>query len=343
VDGITNSTFTPKSFWARKEGTVGMVVVVLIALAVVMVLPAVLAFIISLLEQTLTAIALFIAVGTILFFASQKRTWTIIGGLFKLVMYHATNIFITIDPVGIVRNHVKSLREKIQEMSDGKSKMRGDIAALQGEKEKNTQEISHCLSIVKEAKRAVDAGDEGKKFVMVQNANQAKRLQSSNDDYDKMLARMQAMYAVLGKYIDAASFTADDAEANVNEAIRKKRMMDRASSTMGLAKRILLGQGDETDVYNQTMEYMAEDYGKKLGEIQDFMDVSKPIIDKFDLQNMAGANEVLDNLDAWVTKTDSLILSDQGKAKQITEGTDSSMSLLKLPAKARVKVASTNQ
>jgi hypothetical protein len=315
-----------------------MVAIALTVVAGVFGLSLILPFLISLLEETITALALFAVLAIIAWFAFQKRTWTLIGGLFKLVMYHATNFFITIDPIGIVRNHVKETREKIEIMSDGKAKMRGDMTSLQGEMQKNNKDIASALGIVKAARQAVDGGDEGKRFVMVENANQAKRLQTSNDDYQKMYERMKAMYDVLGKYIDACTFMANDAEADVNEAVRKKKMMDRASSTMGLAKRILMGQGDETDLYNQAMEYMADDYGKKLGEIQDFMDISKPIIDKFDLQNIAGANDVLDHLDEWVAKTNSLVLGDNAQ-QRITEGSAPASTLLKLPAASqRVRV-----
>jgi hypothetical protein len=52
------------------------------------------------------------------------------------------------------------------------------------------------------------------------------------------------------------------------------------------------------------------DYGQRLGEIDDFMDTTKSILEGMDLQNGVYDAAALDKLTVWESNADSLILGD---------------------------------
>jgi hypothetical protein len=58
-----------------------------------------------------------------------------------------------------------------------------------------------------------------------------------------------------------------------------------------------------------TMEKLTDDYGLKMGEIEQFMDVSKGFIDTVDLDNGIYEANALSQLEAWEAKSQNLLLS----------------------------------
>src|SRR5262249_35071878 len=65
---------------------------------------------------------------------------------------------------------------------------------------------------------------------------------------------------------------------------------------------VIRGTGDEKELYDQTMEKLAEEAGRKLGEMEDFQRLAQNFMDTIDLENGAVETEALEKLDAYEQK-----------------------------------------
>ena len=119
-----------KSFWSKKEGTTGMIVLALLIGAGVYGFSAILPWLITLLQNTIHTVFLAATLGVLIFIVTDKRVRNLAKYMFKSVMRAITGIFITIDPIGILRNYVSDLERNIREMTEQLGALRGQALLL---------------------------------------------------------------------------------------------------------------------------------------------------------------------------------------------------------------------
>jgi len=294
-----------KSFWSKKEGTTGMFVLALLIGAGIYGFSAILPWLITLLQNTIHTVLLAVVLGVIIFLVTDKRVRNLVKYMFKSIMRAITSVFVTIDPIGILRNYVSDLERNIRDMTEQLGLLRGQMRSLQEEMRKNDQVREESL------KAAKIAQERGKKSAFVLKARKAGRLQESNLTYKNLYVKMETLYRVLSKMLEAAQFWYEDLSDEVDVKIRERKMIQQGYSVFKKAQRVIQGDPDAKELFDQTLEYMAEDYGQKLGEIEHFMDISQGFIESVDIQNGIYEEDALKELENWEQKTDSLVLGDQ--------------------------------
>jgi hypothetical protein len=304
----TNQTIPVKSFWRKKEGTTGMIVLALAIAAGLYGLNAILPWIITLLQNTLHAILLFVVIGIVVYVITDRRFRNLVKYMFKSVMRAITSIFITIDPIGILKNYLDDLKKNINEMTEQLGALRGQMRTLQQEMIKNEQVREESL------KAAKIAQEKGKQSSFVLKARKAGRLKESNLTYKNLYLKMETLYRVLSKMLEAAQFWYEDLSDEVDVKIRERKMILQGYSVFKKAQKVIQGDPDAKEMFDQTLEYMAEDYGQKLGEIEHFMDISQGFIESVDIQNGIYEEEALQELEKWEKRTESLVLGNQKEA-----------------------------
>lgn len=307
-----STSMTSKGFWSRPEGVTAMIFLALLGCTGVYFAGIIMPFIVTLLEDTITAIALCAVLAVIVLTLMQKRFWTLASYFFKSIMRAITGVFITIDPVGILKGYISTLKKRLEIMREQIESLRGQMRTLQEKIAKNEQAIDKSVHMAQAAQKA------GKGLLVQQEARSADRKHKSNLSYEDLLKKMQAMYNALIKYSEASEYMIADINGEVEEAIEKKKLMDGASKAMGAAKKILMGGGDDAELYNETMESMADTYGQQLGQIENFMDMSKTFLDKVDIENAAAEDMIFQDLDLWSKKSET-IMSDVSR-KGLTAG-----------------------
>jgi len=75
------------------------------------------------------------------------------------------------------------------------------------------------------------------------------------------------------------------------------------------ARKIVQGDADKVAIFEESIEVLAADLGSKVGEMEEFMDGSKFIMDSIDLQNDVYNEEGLKLLEQWESKSDSLLVN----------------------------------
>jgi hypothetical protein len=322
-----------KSFWARPEGTLGMIVAAVLAALSVYGISLILPWLISLFTNILTAAALFVAVAIVLTILTSKRFWTLFFGTFKLIMRGVTNVFITIDPIGILKNYVDSLREKLGNIDRQIQSLRGQMGQLKVTIDRNRADMEKSIGLAKQAR------DKNKVMALTLNARAAGRLRDSNITLDQLYKKLEGLMRVLNKMREVSEFYLQDIAQNVDTMERQKRAIDTGYSAMRSALAFVRNSSDDKVIYDMTVEYLLNDYGQKLGEIDHFMEVAAPFIESVDLQNMSFEEDALRGLEQWEKKADALILGDTNAKLLLGSGNDLSDLLGDAPQKVQVPVA----
>ncbi len=300
--------FSIKSFWQRPEGTVGMVVAVVLGIIAIYGLGLALPFIITLLQNLLTAGLLFVAAAIMITILTSKRWWTLFFGSFKLIMRWVTNIFITIDPIGILENYVDRLRDKLIEIDKQIENLRGQMGQLKVTITRNENERLKAIGIAKAAK------EKGRQAALVLNARSAGRLKQSNITLQQLYTKLEALMRMLNKMREVSAFMFEDIKQNVDTMKRQYKAINAAHRAMKAVMTFIRDASDDKSLYDQTTEYLLNDYGQKIGEIDQFMEVATPFIEGVDLQNMAFEEDTLKELESWEKKADNILLGDAKSA-----------------------------
>ena len=300
-------TFKPKSFWERPEGTTGMLIGIPLLLAAGVAFYKLLPYIISLLQNTITAISLGAVLFIMIYVLTDKRFRTLCWYAYKSIMRALTSLFVTIDPIGILKNYVDKLKENAREMNEQIGNLRGQMRNLQTTISQNEKNRIDALKMADAARK------NEKNAVFVLKARKAGRLEESNLTLQNLYERMELLYRVLLKMYETCLVLVEDMSDEVDVKTREREAILASYSAYKNASKIIHGETDKKEVFDMAMEYLADDYGKKLGEIENFMTISQSFIESVDLQNGIYEEEAMKKLEEWEQKGDSILLGNQKK------------------------------
>jgi hypothetical protein len=315
MDNIQTSLpkdYQPKSFWEKPEGVTGQIFAVSILLGGGYFLYKILPAIITLLENTIYASVLAVSAIAILYVATDSRFWRLGSYLYQNAMRKITQIFVEIDPIGIMKNYVTELEKKLQNMNGRISVLSGMMRSCQEEIRKNEKIKNTSLMLVREANK------HGKTMVAAEEARQAGRMHDANLSYQDLLAKMQLLHAVLVKYQDISKFLIKDMQREIDVKTRRKQMTNAAYSAITSARNIIQGDPDSRAMFDLANEYLANDYAMKIGEIEEFVRMSDSFVSTIDLQNGVYEANALCMIEEWAKRGDSILL-DANVKRQIVE------------------------
>lgn len=325
-----------RSFWRRPEGVTGFIFILLVLLGL-----GVTGYIFKELlfnpTELFTAVSLTV-LGVLLGVLAIPKTRKLLGYIFQSTMRAITSIFIELDPMKILQKHVDELQDNIRHMKRQMGQLRGQMHKLNELIFNNQQEIQENLKEASKAKK----NDSQK--VMILKSRKAGRLQESNMKLTDLYNRMQVLYRVLKKMSDNSEILVEDIKDQV-EIKRKERDAIHAShSAMKSARSIIKGDPDKRAMFEQAMEAMSDDVSSKIGEIEEFMQVSSSFMDSIDLQNGVFEESGLQMLEKWEKESDSFILDDKTTLllEQLEED-DNSLDLNEKPKQKVTNEDRTNQ
>ena len=319
ADDLTNKS---KSFWERPEGTTGMIAMALGAVGLWVALPTLLAFmtgLVALLGQTIAAICLALVLGAILFLVTNTRVRTLVSYMFKSAMRAVTGVFVEIDPIGIMKSYIDDLRKKRETMLGAREKLNGQITILKKKIKDNEAGYDQAMAMAKQAH------DKGIQSAFSVQSRQAGRLQKLNQEsFGPLLVQMEVHKRALDKYYEVTGTVIDDLKNEVDAQQTQREMMLSSYGAMRAAKSILLGGTDQRELFDQALEFVVNDYGMKMGEIDNFIDSSRGFVDSLDMQNGMYEENALKKLQEWEQRADSVLLGTGGKQQMLEQATNTS-------------------
>lgn len=300
--------FKKKSFWEKPEGLTGKLFLGAIIIGggylLLQILPAILAGLYTTLQITL----LLAALGAIIYVALDPRARNLISYGYKSIMRWITGMFVTIDPIGILKNYISDLKGNLRKMNTQIGKLRGQMHQLKEMIKKNEREIKSNLSMANRAKNT------NKKSIMVLKARKAGRLKDSNMRLDELYTKMEVLYRVLVKMYENSEIMLEDITDQVAVKEQERKAIRASHSAMKNAKSIISGNGDKKEMFDMALDAIAEDVSQKVGEMERFMDMTTNFMDSVDLQNGVFEEEGLELLNKWEKESESLLLgNDKGR------------------------------
>ena len=303
----------PRTFWERPEGVTGQVIGTAILGAGGYLLYHALPLLITLLQNTIYASVLGVVALALGYVATDRRFWRLGAYMYQSLMRKITQVFVEIDPIGIMKNYVEELEKKLANMGTRIASLSGMIRNCQEEISKNEGIRSASLQMVREASKA------GKAMVVAEEARQAGRMHEANVTYQDLLAKMQLLYTVLVKYQDISRFLIKDIRREIDVKQRRQQMTNAAYSAIASARSIINGDPDARAMFDLANEYLANDYAMKIGEIEDFVRMSDTFVSTVDLQNGVYEGNAMKMIEEWERRGDSILLGADAK-RLIVEG-----------------------
>ncbi len=298
-------TFSPKSFWERPEGKTGTILGIGLLAGGAFLLYKILPFLITLAANTLYLAGILIVLGALIYMVLDPKMRNLIWYMYKSLMRWITGIFVQIDPIGILKSYIDSLKDNLGKMDQQISKLRGQMHKLQEVILNNKKQIQSNLSMASEAK------ERNKESMMILKSRQAGRLTDSNLKLEDLYKKMEILYRVLTKMYENSEIMMEDIKDQVAVKEQERSAIRASHSAMKSAMSIISGDKDQRAMFDQALEAIADDVSAKVGEMERFMEVSSNFMDSVDLQNGVFEEEGMKMLEKWETEGVSLLLGNE--------------------------------
>lgn len=295
----------PKSFWSRPEGTTGAIFLTGIIGGLGFLLFKFSQPILAFLGQTLGIVAMLAILGVIIYVALDPKARALVGYMYKSVMRWITGLFVTIDPIGILKNYIDDLKDNLAKMSKQIGSLRGQMRKLKNIVAENNGEINKNMMIAKKAK------EQGNQKAMLLSSRKAARLKESNTKYVALHKKMSILHRVLTKMYSNSEILLEDTEDQVKVKEQERKAIRASHGAMRSAMSIIKGDADKRAMFDQAMEVIADDVANKVGEMEQFMEMSSDFMNSIDLQNGVFEEQGLKMLEEYEKKSTLLLLGGQ--------------------------------
>jgi predicted NBD/HSP70 family sugar kinase len=136
----------------------------------------------------------------------------------------------------------------------------------------------------------------------VTNQRHAASLININKSLTDLRDKLKILYEQLIRWRATAEFQVTDKENRVSEEEMRRKALKKAYSVFQAAKKIFRGDPVANQIYDQTLEYLADDAGQMLGEMEDFNRLANKLMTNMDLETGAINDEAIKQLSEFQQK-----------------------------------------
>jgi hypothetical protein len=303
-----------RSYWDKPEGTTGKIVIGAGAIATGVAIfwgwGIIVPFFVAALANTVELVGLLIVLTILGSPVYSSKVRLIIKNVFQLTTRWITGFFIEMDPIGMLRNNVDTLRKQAQVFDTAVGQLAGSRQRLQSDIDNNNKEIRHDKSLVD----AVDAqiadarskmltiSDPGKKqdaqleierlLLSRQGFLQAATISKGTIDTEQaVLTQTDNMYAKLSRLRSLAKFKVDSLSLQADMLEKRRSAILASQKALGAAKMIIKGDPGSLAIVDQTIDYLNNEADDTIGQMNDFNDWSQKYLTDQDIQNGADAGD----------------------------------------------------
>ncbi|HMP28181.1 MAG TPA: hypothetical protein PKD85_01190 [Saprospiraceae bacterium] len=304
------NSFKPKTFWERPEGKTGMLFMAAIIGGAGWLLYKFSGAILVALGNTIGIAVSLLILGAIIYMVLDPKMRALVGYMYKSIMRSITGWFVTIDPIGILKNYISDLESNLAKMGKQIGELRGQMRKLQTMVTDNDKEINQQMLIAKKAK------EQGNQQAMLLSSRKAARLQESNEKYVELHSRISILYKVLSKMYSNSEVLLEDTKDQVKVKEQEYKAIKASNNAMRSAMSIIKGDPDKRAMFDQALEFIADDVSQKVGEMERFMEMSSDFMSSIDLQNGVFQDQGLKMLEEYEKKSTLLLM---GNSKGMDE------------------------
>ncbi|MFZ4560982.1 MAG: hypothetical protein ACOYOD_12375 [Saprospiraceae bacterium] len=291
-----------KSFWKRPEGITGAIFLTALFGGLLLLGIAVLPTLVALARNVFVLTGLILAFAGLLYMVFDPKMRALSGYAFKSAMRWITGFFVQLDPIAILKGYISHLENNIREMNRQVGRLRGQMHKLNEIVILNRREIEANLELASEARA------NNQQNVMILKSRKAGRLQESNLRLEDLYRKLEILYRVLSKMYENSLILKEDITDQVMVKEQEKRAIHASHTAMRSAMSIISGDPDKRAMFDSAMEAITTDVANKVGEMENFMQLSSKFMESLDLQNGVFEEEGLKMLEEWEEKSASLLL-----------------------------------
>jgi len=242
---------TKKSFWQKPEGVTGAIFLLGVAAGIGYLLTT--GILTTILGNILYLSGTLMVLAAIVYMVLDPKMRGLVGYMYKSIMRTITGWFVTIDPIGILKNYIDDLQDNLGKMSSQIGSLRGQMRKMKDIMTKNNKDIEMNLKL---ASRAQTQGNQKQ---MLLSTRKAARLKESNGKYDKLHKKMEVIYRILTKMYQNSEILLEDTKDQVMVKEQEHKAIKASHSAMKSAMSVISGDPDKRAMFDAAMENIADD------------------------------------------------------------------------------------
>jgi hypothetical protein len=253
-------------------------------------------YIISLLTDTIHAVALAAVLVAILWLALNPTFRTAVSNLFQNGVRFFASWVVETDPIGILRNNLDDMKKAKASLDQTLQRFAGSDERLQRSIAAKTDEINTLgRKAAKAEQMAAAASDPMEKErlslerqTFLEQAGMlmqgVKQLQALEDQTSKMLKTFQHWSQIADSKIQRT-------ENKVNFLAEQRKMILDAKATLGVGQQLLRGNPEQLKMVDMALDYLEEDTSRTLGEIREFSRYTDKLLTDDQIESGAAADD----------------------------------------------------
>lgn len=220
------------------------------------------------------------------------------------------NAVIQSDPFSTAQNAIKKLKRRRDEM-------RGYVEQLRGSRRQLEQEIGSFSKERDSALRTAKAArDQGNLVQESRYANTASRLRESIERLQPVLERTETLNGFLEKMFQLLDAKIGESEDSLKIALREHQIMETSANAVREAQKAM--SGPDQEMFEESMRAISDRTFAMVGEVEMFMDITKPLLDGRDFESQAKAMAALEEFQQWAGQ-DSELMPKEAKRQLLIE------------------------
>ena len=293
-----------KSFWEKPEGTGGMVLIGTAAIVGGMAILSHLDQLIKLAENTLYFGFLLGTIGGIVALLMNDRFRFLCGTAFQSLARFATSIFIAIDAIGILKNYLVQMVKKMKKIGGYVTRLAGQVGKVERDINARKEKVEEYLRTAAAAEKRKDMSTAALQGTFAaREVEFIKRRQVS-------LNKMKQTLEILAEMEKRLNILYQDTDNQVTMLVDEYQAVKESYSAMKGASELINGD-DAKALFDQTCQYVTDQVGMKLGEMDRFMKQAEGSLKTMDLKSDVLNDQGLELLASW--KKDGVLSYEAGE------------------------------
>lgn len=204
-----------------------------------------------------------------------------------------TKLFVETDRIGVLKTYAKRYHQRVDDMDAAIGDLQGKTDGLGERIDKNEAERVQELNRAKKAEEVVSKGGPGADQMRSQLAlsgAQAKRLRDSNKVLRTQLAKWRETLVNLKGLREGTYVEMLNTEQTIRVQIDQSTAMDSGYKAFRAAQEAL-GDSAEKEMADMALESMSAEYYRKMGEIDNYLENSRSLLNGVALDKMIAVDE----------------------------------------------------
>ena len=274
-----------KGFFSKPENITDLIIKGGLVAAVIYWWGNIVPFLIKATQDTLYLGGLLAVLGAILVVAFDNTMRNTIRAAYGLATRWLTGIVVNMDPIGILKDYVKRMKERRADMFEQMGKLKGQERKLKDTIDQLQKDAQHNALLAQKAK------EQGQTGVAGVNANKVGRAKNNIDQLMPLLTKLQKLGQFLNVMYENLGYFIDDTEDEVKNREIMYVAIKEGSNAVRSAAKVLNGTPDERAMFEMATANIADDVANRVGYIENFITESSKFINNVNLENAVNQDQ----------------------------------------------------